>query len=351
MIDAGSRRTDDIRTRYLEHHSIAIESHPVYLEYPYPVAGTKGTVKTFCRGVTPYPIRANPWIMSNAHVEQAIFDAFRYFESGCAPLETLLANFAWELPEVKTLWPTFVDYLKRFKRKRTATDNQIKGDLKASSGLYLGYNFGVAPLIGDLITIYERLKGLSDHIAWLRKTSGQMTKVEFKTGLPLGTWDPTLPYYPPSTSEGNYRKIMEHRAGFKAWAILTYDVSALTDFDLRIKTLVRSFGLNNPAAILWEAMPYSFVYDWVSNIGDLIARLEVPIKLPVVFHDCGFGAWEESTFEEWCVYGGSHAHMRTVRTRGYSRRPGLPISISKLSLETPTAKQLSLGLALLHQKF
>lgn len=349
MIDAGSRRKDDIRTRYLEHHSISIESSAIKLDYPYPVAGTSGRVITTCHGATPYSIRANPWIMSNTYVEQAIFDAFRYFESGCAPVETLLANFAWELPDVKRLWPTLKEFFKV--RKHTASNKETKRDLKSASSMYLGYNFGVVPLVGDLITIYQRLKGLSDHIAWLRKTSGKMTKVEFRTGLPLGTWDPNLPYYPPSTSEGNYRKITEHRAGFKAWAILTYDVSALSDIDLRTKTLMRSFGLNNPAAILWEAVPYSFVVDWVSNVGDLISRLEVPIKLPVVFHDCGFGAWEESTFEEWCVYGGSHAKVRTVRTRGYSRRPGLPISISKLSLETPTAKQLSLGLALLGQKF
>jgi hypothetical protein len=285
--------------------------------------------------------------MDNNLVEQAIFEAFRYFESGCAPKDTLLANFAWELPDVRSLWPSFKSFVDTMWKPRR---HSAKKDIKAISGQYLAYQFGVVPLVGDLITIYNRLTTLEDHIAWLRKECGQMTKVEFKTSLPLGTW--AAPgYLPPTVSEGWYRKVIEHRAGFKAWAIVTYDTRDLTDMDLRLKTLKRGFGLNNPAAILWEAVPYSFVVDWISNVGDLLSRLEVPVKIPCVFHDCGFGAWEESIYEDWVTFGGSHARATRTVTRGYSRRPGLPISISGLSLDTPSAKQLVLGLALLGQKF
>lgn len=355
MVDEGSVKTDEIRTRFLDHHRSDTQSFPIDLENTFHSAKCGPYTKYYTRGrIGPgYTIRGNPWILDSAHIEQCLFDAFRYFESGCADKETLLANFAWELPSVRDLWPSFRDlFVAKGGKHQLRSWRDIKRNIKTDSSAYLAYQFGVLPLIGDLIHVYNRLTTLSDHIAWLRKNSGQLTKVEYKAGLPLPTASilPSRPSSAPTGAGGYWRSVPELRAGFKAWATITYDVSALTDLELSIKTLKRAFGLNNPAAIIWEAIPYSFVVDWISNVGDLVGRLESPIKLPCTIEDCGYGVWVESTIEDYYTTWGKTSMIRRTRTRGYSRRLGLPIGISKLSLDTPSAKQLVLGLALIGQK-
>lgn len=351
MIDAGTKYTDEIRTRYLEHHRLEIESFPIDVRNTFDsfTCGKWTSYHMYGRLGPGYTILGNPWVIDAAGIQTALFEAFRYFESGCAPQETLLANFAWELPDVKQLWPTFRNLITgRGKGKHV----EVRA-VKNVSSVYLGVNFGILPLIGDLIKIYERLTSLDDHITWLRKNSGQIVKVEFKKGLPTPTQS-TLPARPtsaPGGSGGYWRNVTELRSGFKAWALITYDVSALTDLQLKLKTLLRSFGLNNPAAVVWEWLPYSFVVDWVAKVGDIFNRLEKPIILPCTFHDCGYGVWTESIIEDMYTTWGKTSCIRRTRTRGYSRRPGLPIDISALQIDTPTAKQLSLGLALLVQKF
>ena len=352
MVDAGTRKTDEIRTRYLEHSRSEIQSFEcdLYNTCYSAICGNSTTYHMYGRLGLSYIIRGNPWILDSSEINLKLIEAFRFFESGCVDQETLLANFAWELPDVRSLWPAFRDLIKL--KRRPGKPKHPDRTEKTVANAYLAYNFGVVPLVGDLVRIYDRLRTLNDHIEWLRKNSGQITKVEFKTGLSQPT-SSTLPYLPstPPSPYGFWRNITELRAGMKAWALVTYDVSALTDLQLKTKTLLRSFGLNNPAAIVWEAIPYSFVVDWVSNVGDLIEKLEVPVKLPCVFHDCGYGVWVESVIEDHFATWGKSFPIRRTRTRYYSRRPGLPIGISGLSLETPTAKQLTLGLALLAQKF
>lgn len=358
MTDAGSAKTDEIRTRYLEHQRSTIQSYAVDIKYPFVTprsACSSGLTSHFGikgRLGPGYYIQGNPWILNRSEIAEKLLEAFRYFESGCAPKETLLANFCWEMPQVRDLWPTFKNLLKQFRKgelKKVSAVRDARRSVKTFSDSYLAYQFGVLPVVGDMIRIYERLKTLNDHVKWLKEHSGQMVRVEYRSSLRQQKLDATLPYRP-ATGVGYLRKIPEQRSGFKAWALITYDVSQLSSLELKIKTLIRSFGLNNPAAIIWEAVPYSFVVDWFSNAGNILSMLEVPIKLPCVFHDCGYGVWSESIIEDWYCTGGIENLIRRTKTRGYGRRAGLPLSISELTLDTPTAKQLVLGLALLGQK-
>lgn len=355
MVDAGSSRTDNHRTRFLEHHRSEIQSYACDVRNTYSggPCGAGATYRMYGRLGPGYTILGNPWVLDSSEVEGKVFEAFRFFESGCVSKETLLANFAWELPDVQKLWPAFRDLLFPVRSRHISRVSSAKRRVKEYANAHLAYNFGAAPLIGDLIRIYESLSRLSDHVAWLKKNSGQKTKVVFTSGLrrPTSSTLPARPSAAPTGGGGYWRTVTELRAGFKAWAVITYDVSGLSEIELSARTLMRSFGLNNPAAVLWEAIPYSFVVDWVSNVGQLVERLEVPIALPCVFHDCGYGVWVESTISDYYTTWGKSALLRRTRTRGYSRRPGLPLGISGLSLETPSAKQLVLGLSLLAQKF
>lgn len=306
-----------------------------------------------------YVTRGNPWVLGGPYVQDAINEAFYFFASGCVEQEVLLANFAWELPDVRNLPSTIIELLKLGKdilrpsaRMRDLTFRDIKG-IKPVASADLAYEFGVKPLIKDVMSIINRIKTLDEHIEWLKKNSLKKTKVVFRKKLDnnavVGSVLPSMPSYP----SGNiclWRIIDEMSVSFNAWAVIEYDVSVLVEQQLKLATLLRSFGLNNPAAVVWEAIPFSFVVDWFVNVGDALKSLQIPIIIPNIIHDCGYGVTVRSKFSEYFKSYTAQCLMRETITKGYSRRPGLPVSIPGLNLETPGVKQLVLGLALAAQR-
>lgn len=70
----------------------------------------------------------------------------------------------------------------------------------------------------------------------------------------------------------------------EVWAstrwVPTVDISSLSDEDLRARANRIVFGLDLSFATLWEAMPWSWLIDWYTNIGDLmsLSRNTIPVS-------------------------------------------------------------------------
>jgi hypothetical protein len=60
---------------------------------------------------------------------------------------------------------------------------------------------------------------------------------------------------------------------------------------------LRAWGLDKPLGILWEALPYSWLIDYVFNIGDMIAAFEYTASpFPMVMVDSGYSTKDEVTY-------------------------------------------------------
>lgn len=114
-------------------------------------------------------------------------------------------------------------------------------DIPASE---LMYTYGVAPLVGTLfdsaIQLRDRISNPIYRRFYVKDTA--TLQVDVKTGIGyVGKWD------------------VSERAIFY--------VKFLTgDFD--------DFSLGNPLEVAWETVPFSFVADWVINIGDTLKALD-----------------------------------------------------------------------------
>lgn len=346
MRDIKELPTDLTATKFLEISQSEIQSKPVGRNNTFK-SGYCGpnTAYTYVGRLGPgYHVKGSPWHIDGSEIQSAHNEAFSFFASGCAAQTVLLANFGWELPEVRDLWHNFQQWISS--RRKT-----LMGYVKEHAEITLAYNFGVAPLVGDVVKIVDTLKRLDRHIKWLRDNSGQVVKVEFRKSLKNLTFKSSeFPGRPSDTSNGIGSRTTELRAGYKAWANMSYDVSQLTDLQLKIRTLLRAFGFTNPAAVVWEAIPYSFFIEYFVKVAHLFAILEKSIELPYVIHNSGHGYWVESTIEDYFFSEGQWNTIRLTKTRGYARYPGIPIGISALSLDTPTAKQWVLGACLALQR-
>lgn len=147
----------------------------------------------------------------------------------------------------------------------------------------LWWQFGAAPLISDLEKLTSLGEAVGQRLERLRTWNGRV--VNRRAGpfsvveLPgLRLWHPlwlgsygtsnTLTYRLESvTSEvrANVR-LDSHLEGLDGWEGITAAALAAT-------------GLNNPLAVVYNAIPFSFVLDWFTPVGDRLARVgATPIR-------------------------------------------------------------------------
>lgn len=133
--------------------------------------------------------------------------------------------------------------------QRRARARLDTGDL---SGAYLEYHLGWAPMYRDL---YEAAGALG-----LRSHENVIRAAAIHEGVVRAAGQPDYEV----VVSGRYRRILS------AKCIVT-----------REATLVERLGLTNPAGILWEATPLSFVIDYVLPIGRSLESMHAVAALPI----------------------------------------------------------------------
>lgn len=294
-------------------------------------------------------------------------EALQYFSSGCVNREFSLLNDMLEIGDTFSLlkgplaltrpdtWRKLQSKLRNntgVLRKRTETLSQkVVRDLKGIANVHLGYQFGVKPLIADIKATARILTSFEEKVRWLRKNSNKPVRVSFKKDLSRN--------YAPSSTYEDYgytyggTRIDGYKCFYHAWAVLTYDVSRLSDFELSQAVLRRQLGVDSLLAVAWEAVPYSFIVDWFVKIGDLLAKIG-NLELPYSIQDMGYSVKIEETRTTWYAYRWPRSVTHTVPGSLYRRRfyraCGLPASLSVSSASPLGLQQLALAASLFVQR-
>lgn len=280
--------------------------------------------------------------------------AMDYFKSGCVDAEVQLPVSLLEAGEVKSLVPQFHQTLSSLRGQYGASLKEVKRLAKGLAGGYLAVLFGILPIISDIKGVYRGLTQLEKHISWLRKNQGKPVRVSYRATIPYsGVANTTVD----GTNAGFETKVLTQKAFYHAFAIVTYDVSSLTDIELRLRALTRRFGFDDPFGTFLEMIPFSFLLGWIVNVGDLLNSLTPKITLPCIFKDLGYSVkivqeWEHQWVHRPSINGASAPGgvvQHCTRTF-YTRRRGLPLSFGGVDFSIPSNGQLWTGLALLMQK-
>lgn len=115
-------------------------------------------------------------------------------------------------------------------------------------GLWLEYSFGWSPLVSDCYNILNktfeppRMKVQKEHSEVIDKSFDQ-------------------------TSASRVRLTGSCRVNVRATA------SCMVSVDVPALAALAQYGINNPAAVAWELVPWSFVVDWFIPVGDYIEQL------------------------------------------------------------------------------
>jgi hypothetical protein len=140
---------------------------------------------------------------------------------------------------------------------------------KKAASYNLKYQFGIKPLISDLKSLLLFQHHIAKRERELRKLqeSGLRRKVEVFTGSAHETHDRQVN----SSLYSKFAK-MNRVTTVRKWGFVEYRPSSypLTDPQLRRLAMRAVLGLTIDFSTAWNLIPWSWLVDWCSNVGDFL---------------------------------------------------------------------------------
>lgn len=219
---------------------------------------------------------------------------------------------------------------------------------------HIGYKFGIKPLAGDMLGLLDGMLGLKEELAKFKSKRGAVISARKRVlndfGDKLGHTD-SFPY-----QKTNYMG----QVARKVDAYMVYQplpILAMGEIDTTLRGLLTVAGIELNPGIVWDAIPFSFVVDWFSNVGDFLEQyrhkaLELPINILLTYLQYK----ETVTVTSWTNYFSDVSQSvkpgQTASTWSeqafFHRLPMKPdyATFASLHAKWPTANQALLGVSL-----
>lgn len=150
-----------------------------------------------------------------------------------------------------------------FRRLERDAPDVSRAAQRALGDTWLEHNFGWAPLLSDAVDAYHALRRLSLQVPLARFYGTSSNE--------------TAPTYAGGTRDHNGSDIVVNSRSFFRYDVTFYGAVKVT-VDSPTGRAVEEFGVRArdflPA--VWEAIPYSFLIDYFSDIGDIIECVSFP---------------------------------------------------------------------------
>lgn len=259
--------------------------------------------------------------------------AWKKFQPGASVADG--AVFLGELSDVPKMLRSTAqwfsrEFISRFGRRP-------RGRVKVLADTWLNTQFGWLPFVSDLRKFYKAYRQMDEWYTRLVRNNGQWTKR--RGTLFEGTNSELLessavnhlsypdfgghPAWYPGGNRGSYT--ITRLTGEKVWfeGQYRYYVPDIQSVAWRGKALAHLYGLDINPATLWELTPFSWLVDWCTNIGDLIANQSTGLISNV--------AWK------YAYLMGHREEMVTVESR--PNFPWQPKHVWYISLDRKTRKE------------
>lgn len=258
-----------------------------------------------------------------------------------------LPNMLLELPQTLSLHTALKAPMRELLKR---AGGGVRGRLRNGSTALLAQQFGLFPLIGDLTKLMTSTKSIHSEVQRIQRLPAEWTP----TRKTLAAANITGSVNIDSGSFGRTR--FEGLVQTTGYVTYRHKLSRALPPAAQLATNVANdlFGFSNPAAVLWEATPFSFVADWFFPVGDYLSRLDQTELGGSLLVDRPCTCLKtEATGLLYTHFNRSEEKLSgIVRASKFTRRLGLPSLSSTLGeLGFPGVKQSVLGSALAFQKY
>jgi len=281
------------------------------------------------------------WIVDPPNLQDFSERAIAAMLPGIKP-DMSFINFLIELKDVKSLIHT-VRRLKELQKALKFFLQRKKLGIKGNPSLkriaraaaaddYLQKEFNIQPFLRDVAQLYGPLQSLVFKISEILKREGLDQHRHFS--VPLGD-----PYTDTSDSvflaalDNNIDGQIEARRTVsyneaKFHATLSYDFS-LTELERKsayARGLLDKFGVNFNPVIIWNAIPWTFVVDWILGVNQFLSNFSVRnIEPRCNIHTYCYSAQIDRTIETSLVFSGGYYQkpntvlLARIREKAYKR--------------------------------
>lgn len=181
------------------------------------------------------------------------------------PEEVSIANFLLELRDVKSLLP------------------RIEGLIKTIPNLFLWWEFSANPTISDikkLLTVVATVRKRLEHLRRINRRPITLTYTD------RNVWnydEDDLPISHPTVADyGSFQDAMVDSRSYVRWvqADVVCRVRVYYDLDLNgsdafLNAMCAALGLLDPVKIVWNAIPFSFIVDWLVNLDGFFDAVDI----------------------------------------------------------------------------
>lgn len=247
-----------------------------------------------------------------------------------------LVNFVLELKDLKHMnpFPTIHRLTRRHLPLKALSDRRTRKEFTKELttrlvDAHLNASFGIVPFVGDLVKMHDDLMSLAFRLEQLKQHVGQRLQRHYKRVIPETpgqspsrdwtyhdhptiSWgdgditdDWTEPFGLRTRIRLNTRSRWIIRPVYHATMRYSYTLPELDSQLEKVYAYLDALGVNLDPSIVWNAIPFSFVVDWVIDVSGYLssfARMNYPINVTV--HDfCHSYGWHKEC-ELRCSYDG-----------------------------------------------
>lgn len=275
------------------------------------------------------------------------------------PPKTSLINFLLELTELKPIFKSLLSIPKHLvqntlskqvtgkRLSRRTPYNLAKGSAKA----FLAVEFQWLPFVSDIMAFITSVDRMTKRLNYLRKTKGKETTVRFVKQdaferPELGT---DILVYDDGGEVRQYLVLKRYQADFISTWKLYQDLQGLDDAWAGLRGVFADLGVNNPLQIVWNAIPFSFLVDWVAPFSSWLTQAAVqPFYGEWRVYDVTSSIKEVYTIDNrfTAKLGGTNGTEFSVDIESYRRLPYLPLTMGEVDFTHLTDTQLKLAASL-----
>lgn len=281
---------------------------------PYALFGTYGSVAEPFYGLPPmYQISASGDLIipPPTDLESLLDSAHQQILPGIRPRVSCL-NFIYELKDFKHMTSTFShvgDTIDRIGHHfdllvgpnhamKTLRGLSMREIARRAADLNLQYRFNFAPLLSDLKGIFKAFKSYKADLHRQVEAAARVRTRHYKMAIPSNADNETetsphqaATFYYVSAEHSarecqvdvvSHRTISYEPAKFHVEMQFYYLYSNWQRDHVVLLALMDELGVNFNPQIIWNAIPWSFVVDWVVNVGSFLKKYGMTNLEPVM---------------------------------------------------------------------
>lgn len=320
------------------------------LSYPYHLP----VQQNLCLGLLPMPsIVDSSWAGVPVNPTDAVAAAANEFQPIAE--EFSLLNSLLELGDVSRL----AQQMRDLRGALLSTERIFRRSSDGTVNAFLAYNFGILPMMSDLESIAKAFYKIIDRLRFLKKTWGKTVTLAHRQSYAIA--DDPQPSWPANTFIYDALQRVGCRYDLTLSMHLTHRLRGLDAMDAWLRLAGLYAGTNKPLKIAWNAIPFSFVVDWLYDVSSYLDGFRIPVfDGQYTLSDPCWSLKATCTARRWIQFYGAYRTnpgntynnytrlFSEVQVKRFQRRPGFP-PINYASI--PSWFQALLGAALVWTRF